>query len=184
MKTVVWSKQHRDVLASLDDTGRYVVRKEYIGGDLQENAKYIREAYDWYVCRVSERYPRPADVRYPVWVSLSMENTMIPSDNTVILELEIDADTIMPVNINKWSMVLNYSYIPKDGEDARRHYALLKQYGVSDAKAYMSSFYPQIKMEIVRSWERLFDEEVTINGNRMCYGTVWELRKEWLVRVL
>ena len=184
MKTTVWSKQHSNVLELLNDSGRYVAKKAHIYSELQEHSEYILEAYDWYVRRVSLKYPKPDDVSYPVWVSLSLKNAMIPSENTVTLEMEIDDCIIMPVNINKWSMILNYAYIPKDEEDAQRHRLLLKQYGVSDAKAYMSSFYPQIKKEIVASWDRLFDEGVAINNNRMQYGTVWELRKEWIVNVV
>jgi hypothetical protein len=41
------------------------------------------------------------------------------------------------------------SYIPADEHDAKRHRQLLEQYGVSNAKAYMSQFYPQIKREII-----------------------------------
>ena len=48
-------------------------------------------------------------------------------------------------------MILNYSYIPADEDDAKRHKQLLADYGVSDAQAYMSRFYPQIKMEIMSS---------------------------------
>ena len=183
MRIIVWSKQHENVWKLLNDGDRYVVKKEHVVGDLQEHSRFILEAYDWYVRRVSAKYPKPVDARYPLWLSLSLENTMIPSENTVILKMEIEEDIIMPVNINKWSMILNYSFIPKDEEDERRHRALLEQYGVSDAKAYMSSFYPQIKKEIVGSWDRLFDNNVAINGNRMQYGTVWELRKEWVVDV-
>ena len=184
MKAIVWSKQHDNVLKLLDTYGRYIVKKEHIIGDLQEHAKFILEAYDWYVQKISAKYPRPADVSYPLWLSLSLENTMIPSKDTVILQMEVDQRIVMPVNINKWSMILNYSYLPKDAEDAQRHRALLGQYGVSDAKAYMSSFYPQIKKEILASWDRLFDDSVVINGNRMQYGTVWEFRKEWIVDVI
>ncbi len=184
MKTIVWSKQHRDVLKSLDECGRYIAKKEYILGDLREHSKFILEAYDWYVRKISAKYPKPADVSYPLWLSLSLENTMIPSENTITLQMEIDERIIMPVNINKWSMILNYSHIPKDEEDARRHRALLERYGVSDAKAYMSSFYPQIKKEILVSWDRLFDDGILINRNRMQYGTVWEFKREWIVDVI
>lgn len=183
MKITVWSKQHRDVWKLLDDRSRYIVKKQHVISDLREHSKFILEAYDWYVRKVSAKYPKPADVSYPLWLSLSLENTMVPSENTVILEMEIEEAIIMPVNINKWTIILNYSFIPKDGEDARRHRALLGQYGLSDAKAYMSSFYPHIKKEIISSWDRLFDDGILINGNRMQYGTVWELRREWVADV-
>lgn len=179
----VWSKQHVNVLKLLNENGRYTAKRGYIVGDLQDHAAFILEAYDWYVQKVSAKYPRPAGVSYPVWVSLSLENAMIPSENTVILEMEIDERAIMPININKWSAILNYSYIARDRDDERRHRLLLERYGTSDAQAYMTSFYPQIKKEIVLSWDRLFDDSIAINDNRMAYGTVWELRREWITNV-
>lgn len=65
-----------------------------------------------------------------------------------MLELTMDPTLITAVNAAKWGTMLNYSYIPADAQDAKRHRELLAQYGVSDAKAYMSQFYPQIKREI------------------------------------
>ena len=56
-------------------------------------------------------------------------------------------------------------------------------YGVDDAKAYMSQFYPMIKKEIVASWDRLFDDQVKL-GNDLKYGTIWEVRKEWVTNVI
>ena len=78
---------------------------------------------------------------------------------------------------------MNYSYIPADEADARRHRQLLRDYGTNDAKAYMTQFYPDIKREIVASWPRLFDESVKL-GNDLKYGTIWELRKEWIDKVI
>lgn len=104
-------------------------------------------------------------------------------ENSVILELELDPSTITHVNIEKWGMILNYSYIPADEDDAERHRQLLLDYGVSDAQAYMSRFYPQIKMEIMSSWARLFDENVKANSDA-CYGNIWEAKEEWITQII
>jgi len=77
---------------------------------------------------------------------------------------------------------LNYSYIPKSEADARVHLEKLEMYGISDMKAYMTSFYPDIKREIVNSWKRLFDDSVTL-GNEECYGILWEIKKEWIEKI-
>jgi len=108
---------------------------------------------------------------------------MLKSPGTVILELTLDPDWIVPVNIMKWGAVLDYSYIPADREDAARHRKLLEEYRVSDSKAYMSQFYPEIKREIIKSWDRLFDARVDM-GNPDCYGNIWEIKREWITDVL
>lgn len=80
---------------------------------------------------------------------------MLPEKGRVILELEIEESLITRVNFTKWGMILNYSYIPADKADEKRHKELLEAYGVSDTQAYMSQFYPEIKREIRESWKRL-----------------------------
>ena len=151
--------------------------------DLKEPAPVVLEAYDWLVKHGPDRANKPADVEYPVWVSFTNEGTMMNSENTVILELSLDPAIITSVNIAKWGHILNYGYIPKDENDLRRHRQLLEDYGISDVKAVISQFYPQIKREIQNSWERLFDDTILM-GSDAKYGNVWELRREWLTDVI
>ena len=108
---------------------------------------------------------------------------MLPEKGRVILELEIEESLITRVNFTKWGMILNYSYIPADKADEKRHKELLEAYGVSDTQAYMSQFYPEIKREIIKSWDRLFDARVDM-GNPDCYGNIWEIKREWITDVL
>ena len=98
-------------------------------------------------------------------------------------ELEIEESLITGVNFTKWGMILNYSYIPADEADEKRHKELLEAYGVSDTQAYMSQFYPEIKREIRESWKRLFDDKIQI-GSDGCYGNIWEVRREWVKNVI
>ena len=182
-KIVVWTKQHVNVLNELQVKGRYIAKKEYIVKELQEHTDLVLEVYDWYVRRASDFHSKPVDVEYPIWVSLSQEATMLQSKNTVIMTIELEPELIMPVNIDKWGMILNYSYIPCSNEDAKKHKQLLNEYGTTDTQAYMSQFYPIIKREIITSWERLFDDSIIIN-NEEKYGTIWELKREWVVNVI
>ena len=100
-----------------------------------------------------------------------------------MLELSLDPAIITPIHVAKWGIILNYSYIPKDAKDAKRHQELLKSYNTSDTQAYMSQFYPQIKREIIDSWSRLFDDSIHINSDQK-YGTIWEIRKEWITDII
>lgn len=183
-KTLVWTKQHKNVLKELESFGRYTAKEEYILKDLDEHAHLVLEVYDWLVKNSPNAYTKPDDAEYPIWLSLNKEATMLPSRDRVILELEIDSSLITMVNINKWGAILNYSYIPADEEDGKDHRSILTQYGVSsDTKAYMSSFYPQIKRKIIDSWSRLFDDSIIL-GNDNKYGIIWEVRKEWISQII
>jgi len=178
-----WTRQNRLILKDLEEKGRYIARKNFIKADMEDTAPVVLMAYDWLVKHSPKAHLRPADVEYLIWISYVREATMMPDENSVVLELSIDPEIITPVNINKWGAILNYSYIPKDEKDAARHRELLEMYGVSDAKACMTQFYPQIKKEVIDSWERLFDKDILL-GNALEYGTIWEIRKEWVKSIL
>ncbi|NCB27419.1 MAG: DUF3841 domain-containing protein [Bacteroidia bacterium] len=180
--TTVWTKQHTAVYEQLQKHGRYTAKRSYIQRDLQEQAPLVLEVYDWLVQHHPQAQCKPADADYPVWVSFTGEATMLPSPGSVVLELRVPHERITPIHIAKWGTVLNYAYIPLSETDDTRHQNLLREYGISDTQAYMSQFYPQIKREITDSWQRLFDPNILLNSNAT-YGTIWEIRKEWIVTV-
>ncbi|MBE6083277.1 MULTISPECIES: DUF3841 domain-containing protein [Tissierellales] len=180
---IVWTKQNENVAKELNETGRYIAKREYIFKDLDEHAYLVLEAYDWLVRNIPSASQKPDDTGYPIWVSLTKEATMLPSKGTIILELTLDPSLITMVNIDKWGTILNYSYIPADEQDAKHHRQLLEQYGVSDTKAYMSQFYPQIKRKIIDSWSRLFDDSIILGSNEK-YGIIWEVRKKWVTQII
>lgn len=181
-KIRVWTKQHENVWKILKEKGRFIQQERYVSGDLGEHAELMRESIRWLAQNSPDLKNKPADVTYPIWVSFLKDATMLKEPGTVILELELDPGIITHVNIEKWGTILNYSYIPADTADAARHHALLAAYGVSDTKAYMTQFYPEIKREIRDSWKRLFDPSILI-GSDLDYGIIWELRKEWVREV-
>lgn len=182
-KIKVWTKQNKEVLEQLKKDGRYIAKKEYIKKDLEEHTNLVLEVYDWLSNNGPLSKEKPKDVNYPIWISFKKDATMMNDENSVILELEIDPEIITYVNIEKWGMILNYSYIPEDKDDYNRHKKLLSDYGMSDAKACMSRFYPQIKNEIINSWTRLFDKNIKSN-NDSCYGNIWEVKEEWITKII
>ncbi|MGO1372096.1 MAG: DUF3841 domain-containing protein [Senegalia sp. (in: firmicutes)] len=181
---IVWTKQNENVVKELEKTGRYIAKKEYILKDLDKHAYLVLEVYDWLVNNTPNASEKPHDAEYPIWVSLKKNTTMLPSPGTVILKLKVDTSLVTMINIDKWGTMLNYSYIPKDKQDAKIHRQILEKYGVhSDTKAYMSQFYPQIKRKIIDSWSRLFDDSIIL-GNDQKYGNIWEVRKEWVRQII
>ena len=182
-KITVYTKQRKEILEELDNKGCHVTTADHVAVEWKEDTKIVLEVYDWLVKNSPSCEWKPDYAVYPVWVSLSREATMLLDDKSVVLELSVDPLLITKINIFKWGKILNYSYIPKAEKDARTHMEKLELYGISDMKAFMTPFYPDIKREIVDSWKRLFDESVTL-GNEECYGIMWEIRKEWVVNII
>lgn len=178
METIrVWTKQHICVWQQLQQTGIYHAKRSGILHN--EDTQLMIDSYDWLTANIPNASQKPQDAEYPIWLAFSRQGTMLPTPNTVLLELEIDPEAITHINIHKWGTILNCSYIPSDPEDARRHARLLRDYNISDVTACTTPFYPQIKREIRESWLRLFDDSIQLN-NPETYGLIWEVRREWV----
>lgn len=178
-KISVWTKQHESILPQLEKSGRYVARRECILKN--EDSQLMQPAYEWLAKKLPQQH-RPSDADYPIWLSLKAEGTMLHSPNTVLLELEIDESLMTKINVAKWGAINNFSYIPANEADALRHANQMDAYGLSDARVCMTQFYPDLKQEIVCSWDRLFDAQVQLGGP-LCYGLVWEVKKEWIKKI-
>ncbi len=176
----VWTKQHISVWDTLQKQDVYHARYEGIRHN--EDARLMMDAYRWLAAHIPGADRKPPEAEFPVWLAFSRAGTMLPTPDTVLLELEIDPAWITHINIAKWGTILNCSYIPLNEADARRHQKLLQDWGASDARACMTPFYPHIRQEIQASWVRLFDDSIQV-GSPETYGTIWEVRKEWVRNV-
>lgn len=180
-KIKVWTKQHKDIQNDLDSNGRYIVKKEYIKKKMEEHAGIYLDAYGWLYRSVSKFMEIPDDARYPIWVSVTEESKISNSEGNVLMELAVEFSKLLILDLDKWGYIVNYMYIPKDKEDEQEHEKYLRRYGVDDSTAYMTPFYPLIKQQIVKSWDRLFDESISFSSARV--GIIWEVRKEWITGI-
>lgn len=179
----VWTKQNRAVLDQLDAAGRFIADERYMRCELEDTADIMLFIYRWLASHMPSRSVRPRDVSFPVWVSFSREATMSPESGYAVLELKVEEKLVTPVNIEKWTRITNYSYLPLDEKDESDHNRLMREMGISSAQAVMSSFYPDIKQKIITSWDRLFDD-AAMSTNSNAYGLIWEVRKEWVQKVI
>lgn len=185
-KVKLWTRQHKNVLAELEKHGVYRVKKEYIMGKMDSISDYYLNLYEWYGRNAAKLVPRPKDVTYPIWLSTSSEVMLQPTEDTVILVIEVDRKDVIYTDMNKWGYVVNYFYLPTDSEDEKRHNKELEKYGITSESSLITgnkgNFYPLLKNKIIKSWERLFDpfdEKGTFTQ-----ATIWEIRKEWIVDII
>ncbi|WML34709.1 DUF3841 domain-containing protein [Clostridium sp. OS1-26] len=182
-KVKIWTRQDENILDVLENEERYIVKKEYIENKLESCAKYYFEVYSWYTNKASEIVLKPHDVKYPVWVSITPDFMLQQTPGTVILELLVEKDLVIVTDSEKWDRVVNFWYLPLSKEDEEEYDKKLKDYGISNcSNAYMSGFYPHLKNEIIKSWDRLFDNSYSLSNLKQ--GTIWEVKKEWVQRVI
>lgn len=185
-KVKLWTRQHKNVLTELKKHGVYRVKKEYIMGKMDTISDYYLNLYEWYGKNADKIVPRPKDVKYPIWLSTSSEVMLQPTEDTVILAIEVDRKEVIYTDMNKWGYVVNYFYLPTDTEDEKRHHEELEKYGITNESSLITgnkgNFYPLLKNKIIKSWERLFDP---FDGEgTFIQATIWEIRKEWIVDII
>ena len=180
-KITVWTRQSEKILQDIEQDSRYIVKREFIEEKMENHAGLYFDVYHWYAQKAQRIVPKPDDVLFPVWVSVTESSKLGVTEGNVFLELEVDRNDLIILNQEKWGYVVNYMYIPQDDEDEAKHEALLAKYQTHDTAAYLSGFYPVIKSKIIKSWERLFENDPVINDEMM--GTLWEIRKEWIKNI-
>ena len=110
----------------------------------------------------------------PGWVYLSQDS--------YLLELSIPRERVVLFDRERWQRVLNLSYVGKEQEDEARFEQKMNQMGVSTYwEVFQSAFYPYLKSEIKKSWERIFDIDNTEQTN--LGAAVWQLRQEDVVGI-
>lgn len=104
------------------------------------------------------------------------------SQDSYLLELSIPRERVVLFDRERWQRVLNLSYVGKEQEDEARFEQKMNQMGVSTYwEVFQSAFYPYLKSEIKKSWERIFDIDNTEQTN--LGAAVWQLRQEDVVGI-
>lgn len=170
----------------MEDEGRFVNKRKYIEDFLEEVSPLILTCYDWFVKEADKRIPKPDDVEYQVWCSVSAKNRMIPYEGQVTYVLEVPNDQIIFFDGLKWDYVLNLHYMPKDDEDKKAYENEIRSKGFKNTFEFIQGKYarqyPMEEKRIRDSWVRVFDiDEWNIYGIQ---GNIWEIKKEWVKCVL
>lgn len=182
----LWTRQMPQVLQSLQDEGVYTVKQEYIERKNDTIAPFYLSLYRWYTQQARQFMEIREELEYPIWFSVEEEFQLQPTQDTVILEVEIPRDRVLFCNMSAWDYRVNYWYIPENEADAQKHRAELKKYGLaSDDELFLTdkgNFYPLLKRKVEDSWKRVFSlSEAT---GQKSVATAWELRREWIRKVI
>lgn len=186
METVIlWTRQVPEVWKELQTSGIYRVKEEHIRKKNGEISDYYLKLYRWYTNTAREYVSIPAELQYPIWLSVC-EGVMLQSvENTVILKLEVPKDRVVICNMEAWGYVVNYWYVPLNEQDAKKHAEELKRNGISEEDELISTskgnFYPMLRRKIQNSWKRVFT--MSPANDKEAVATAWELKREWVKEV-
>jgi len=180
----LWTRQVAEIMKEIDETGVYKVKEDYIRKKNDTISDYYLKLYKWFTKEAKKYIEVKAE--YPVWLSVSDEVRLRPTEGTVTLNLKIPGKELLLCNYDAWGYTVNYFYVPLDEADKQRHRAELAKYGLaSDDELFLTSkgnFYPLLKREVEKSWERIFT--LKPDDEKACLvAATWEIKKEWIEEV-
>ena len=180
----LWTRQVSEMLGEIKDYGVYKVKEEYIRKKNDTISDYYLKLYKWFTGEAKKYIDVKGD--YPIWLSVADEFRLRPVEGTVTLRLRVPSKEVLLCNYDAWGYTVNYFYVPLDEADKARHREELTKNGlVSDDELFLTSkgnFYPLLKREVVKSWERIFTLKPT--DLKACLVAVtWEIKKEWIEEV-
>ena len=180
----MWTRQVSEILDEIKEYGLYKVKEEYIRKKNDTISDYYLKLYKWFTGEAKKYIDAKGD--YPIWLSVADKFRLRPVEGTVTLKLRVPSKEVLLCNYDAWGYTVNYFYVPLDEADKARHKDELTKNGlVSDDELFLTSkgnFYPLLKREVVKSWERIFTLKPT-DLNACLVAVTWEIKKEWIEEV-
>ena len=176
----LYTAQAGIVLDTMRAEGVYRVKMAYVDQKYGEQSWIFREAYSFFVQNASRILPPPEGAQTAIW-AYADELWAGASAGSWVLKLQVPRDRVVLFDLRAWNKILNLSYIGEDDADERRFQDRLSSMGIQHAtQAFSTPFYPQVKQEIRKSWQRLFGSADACPTTYVQAG-LWELRPEWVV---
>lgn len=184
--TRLWTRQDIKSLEALKTQGHIRITEAHLQEKFDLISEYIAGLYRWFVRSAETRVPKPEGVAYPVWCSVSEENMLRPTEDTVVYVLEVDPSEILYFDGTKWDHVLNHMYIPEDEADAERYRKSLEAKGYDNQFSFFNEktghFYRREQKVIMDSWPRIF--KIDHWDIFRVQANIWEIRPEMVREVL
>lgn len=185
-KVTLWTRQDIKSLENLKTNGVIRIKEKHLEEKFNIISDYIIKLYSWFVSAADKRVPKPADVEYPIWCSVSKENMLRPTEDTVVYVLEVDKSEVVYFDGTKWDYVLNHLYIPKDAADEAAYIRDMETKGHKNLFSFIDEktahFYPAERKQVMDSWERIF--EIDAWNIFKVQANIWEIRPEMIREIL
>lgn len=185
-KVTLFTRQDIKSLENIRRFGVHRIKRKYIEEQFDDIAEYYIYLYKWFVDKASKKVPKPEDVEFPIWCAISEKNMLRPIENTVVYILEVDESEVIYFDGQKWDLVLNHLYIPKDEMDGKLYIKEIEEKGLDNTFSFIdgkySHFYPLEKKRVMDSWMRIFEIE---NWNIFnVQANIWEIREDMIKEII
>ena len=178
----LYSSQTNVVLEAIERDGACYSKAEYVRRKYQESAPIFLTAYSWFVSQMPKYVEKPEGAEYPYWAFKDLYN-VDQSEN--ILNLTVPKDEAVYFDMLDWNKVMRLSYIGETPEEEKAFFEDMALRGLNWNDVMLTSFYPEWKQKIMKSWERLFRHHEQIkagdySGVHSVQAGLWRIKKEWI----
>ena len=185
-KVTLWTRQDIRSLEELETNGVIRIKKDNLEEKFDLISDHIINLYKWFVNAASEKVPKPEEVEFPIWCSISEEYMLRPTKNQVVYVLEVDKSEIIYFDGLKWDYVLNHHYIPRDDKDAEKYAREMESKGYKNTFSFIDEktvhFYPEERKRVMDSWTRVF--EIDQWDKFIVQANIWEIRRDMIKDIL
>lgn len=185
-RVTLYCGQSDNVVSALRENGAHFAKMKYIREKYEEVADVFVTAYNWYNTHASRIVPKPDEAESGIWAYGDIR-LLEKHEGYTIMELEVPTDQAVFFRMSDWNKVLNMRYMGENPEEERDFGEKLRKYGIRyEGDVVMKPFYPQLKQEVVRSWDKLFRFHDQIRDGEAAdipdvQAGLWVVRKEWVV---
>ncbi len=185
-KVTLWTRQDKRSLEELKNHGVIRIKTSNLEEKFDLISNHIIYLYKWFVNVANKMVPKPGEVEFPIWCSVSEEYMLRPTQNEVVYVLEVHESEIIYFDGAKWDYVLNHHYIPKDAQDAEEYAKDIENKGFKNSFCFVDEktahFYPEERKKVMDSWIRVF--ETNQWDNFRIQANIWEIRPEMIKDIL
>ena len=177
----LWTMQSYYAVQALSKGEPYRVKRRHVTEKYSGAGPSFEIAYGFFIEEASKRLPPPPGAESPIWLYRDRRWADSGPGGT-LLEVDAPAEAVLQFDLRDWNRVLNLSYLPQSPEDEADFAAQLDRQGVKrPSDVMLTPYYPQLKAQVRRSWQRLLEGETPPEA--YAQAALWELRPEW-VRIL
>lgn len=185
-KVTLWTRQDIRSLEELKNNGVIRIKRKNLEEKFDLISDHIIYLYNWFVNAANEIVPKPENVEFPIWCSISEQYMLRPTIDQVVYVLEVDKAEIIYFDGMKWDFVLNHHYVPKDEKDAEEYARYIDSKGFKNSFSFLDEktahFYPEERKKVMDSWIRVFDTDIwdifRIQAN------IWEIRPDMIIDII
>ena len=183
-QVTLYTSQSRLEVDKLIKSGRHVVDNTFIKEKYGETAQVFLQAYSWYCQNAEKIVERPADADSAIWTFLDVKYLDYSMDSQLI-KLRVPIEQVVFFRMSDWNRILNLRFLGTEEEQAT-YDNKLKKYNITyEGDVYTTAFYPHLKTELIRSWQKLFHYDAEIKKTKRLpfediQGGIWEVKQAWV----